>query len=475
MRAILTGTFLWVLLLHPLAADNSANLSLFAKGVFAEENRDWPTMRKVYEETLANDPQAYPLVTRVVGIQSFRPKDNPAFQDIPAATATLRNFAQNNRQHLASQLYYASFLRGYAPDDAIARQAALQTLELAHENFPENNTVVSSLISHYEDLARRSDSLRILDEQLASQSEDPGHWLALIPNIKTLYPADSDEYADKLKQAMAKVEEFGLQSASIARRVSEYHRTQGDLAKAIATLEKHLEIVPSSHSLRTRLGLLYLSNKDETQGEKILRDVIAIDSDQSLAHSSLAKLHKKRNEPLLELFHRAEALRIRGGTPDEAVQMANEYLALEKPHEARLLLEKFRFDHPESPGIHSRLAIANLREGLTEEAVSLFRQTEALAEVSKDPDARQYLDADFQIDFAHSLIEADDLAAAETRLREAAQGLDLDAEPKKYARAVTALAKLWIDQGKNEAPAKALLQRAVMLDPENEEAARLLE
>ena len=138
------------------------------------------------------------------------------------------------------------------------------------------------------------------------------------------------------------------------------------------------------------------------------------------------------------------------------------------------MLEKFRFDHPESPGIHARLAIATLRDGLTEEAARLFRQAETLAEESKEEGAQQYLDTDFQVEFAHALIEANDFQSAETRLRQAAQGLDLDAEPQKYARAVTALAKLWLDQGKNEAPAQALLQRAILLDPDNEEASSLL-
>ncbi|MGJ8723893.1 MAG: tetratricopeptide repeat protein [Roseibacillus sp.] len=466
--------FVWILASLSVSADNTANLSLYAKGVFAEQNKELRTARSLYEETLAQDPNAYPLVQKVASIQSRRVKNDPSFQDIPAATATLRTFAKNNREHLASQLNYASFLRQHAPRDEIARQATLETLELAEENFPHDDIVFSFLISLYEDLERRNDSLSLLEKELSASSDDPNHWLALIPIIKTLYPADDPQYAAKLAQAMAKVAEHGLHRADIARRVSEYHRNQGRMDQALTTLEEHLELSPSSHSLRTRLGLLQLSNKDEKAGEETLLDVIAIDPDQSLAHSSLAKLYTKRNDPLRALGHRAEVLRIRGGDPTEAIQVADEYLALDMPHEARLLLEKFRFDHPESPGIHARLAIATLRDGLTQEAARLFRQAEALAEESKEDDAKEYLDTDFQIEFAHILVEANDLASAETRLRQAAQGLDLDAEPKKYARAVTALAKLWLDQGKNEAPAKALLQRATMLDPENEEAASLL-
>ena len=460
--------------LFPLCADNTANLSLYAKGVFAEQRHDWREARDFYQKSLSNDSNCYPLVKKVVALQSFRPKDDKSFQDIPAAVTTLRTFAKNNRQHLPSQLYYSSFLNQQAPGDEIARQASRETLELANQNFPNNNLVFSALISLYENLELRDDSLRILNQELDTANDDPHHWLALIPIIKTLYPADDPQYSTKLNQAMSQVEEHGLHRADIARRVSEFHRENGRMEQAIKTLEKHLELSPSSHSLRTRLGLLHLSNKDEAQGEKILLDVIAIDPDQSLAHSSLAKLYLKRDNALRALHHRAEALRIRGGSPGEAIELANEYLELQMPHEARLFLEKFRFDHPDSPGVHARLAIATLRDGMTGEAARLFRQAETLAEESKDEEDKQYLDADFQIEFAQTLIEAEDLQSAETRLRQAAQDLDLDAEPKKYARAITALAKLWIVQDKNEAPAKALLQRALLLDPENEEAASLL-
>ncbi len=457
-----------------LCADQSSNLALFAKGVFAEQKQDWIAARAIYQQALANDTDCYLLANKVATLQNYRLEDDPSFQDLPGATATLRTFAQNHRQHLPAQLRYATFLRTQAPNDQIARQVALETLELANENFPHTELVFSPLISLYEELEQQENSRQILNSQLTINSEDHRHWLALIPHIKTLYPTDSPDSISKLAITMAKVEEHGLHRADIARRVSEFHRQQGQIEKALATLHQHLAISPSSHSLRTRLGILYFSNNNKDLGEKTLLEVIAIDPDQILAHSSLAKFYTKEDQLSKALPHRAAVLRIRGGTPEEAITVADEYLALDEPHPARLLLEKFRFYHPESPGIHARLAIATLRDGLTTEAARLFRQAEALAETSKEEEAQQYLDADFQIEFAQSLIKAKDLPAAETRLRQAAKSIDLDTQPQKYSRTVTALAKLWLEQDKNQAPAKALLQRALTLDPDNQEAATLL-
>jgi len=397
------------ILCSPLSADNSANLSLFAKGVFSEIGGEQQQARQFYQKALEADPHAYPLTTKTSRLQL-------ATQDLPAATQTLRTFAKNHRKHLDSQLHYASFLKHQASSDKIAQQAAIETLELANTNFPHHPAVYDSLILHK-----------------------------------------------------------GLHNPHFTRTISEYHRSEGRIEEAINILQKHLTLTPSSHSLRTRLGLLQLHNQDESAGEATLLQVLAIHPEQTLAHNSLAKLYRKKNHTEKALHHRAEGLRISGGHPQEAIELANEYLALEQAHQARLLLEKFRFDYPENPAIHARLAIATLRDGLPEQAARLFRQAEALAKDSKDSASAQYLDADFQIEFANSLLSAGAFVAAETRLRQAAQGLDLDDEPKKYARAVTALAQLWIDQGKNEAPAKALLQRAISIDPENATAKKLLE
>ncbi|MDP0491508.1 MAG: tetratricopeptide repeat protein [Verrucomicrobiota bacterium JB023] len=456
------------LLALPLLADNSANLALFAKGVFAENKGDLPAARDLYAETLTQDPGAFPLASKLSRIQGFMGEHH-------AATATLRDFATANRRHLIAQLSYVSFLRQHAYHDALAQQAAVETLEIANENFPNQPSIYEPLINLYETLEQRSDSLAVLQDQFTAETDDPYHWLALAPIVKTLHPADSTEYREQLATIYKKASVRGLADAETARKISEYHRSQGDLPAAIHTIQNHLEQQPSSHSLRTRLGLLYLSNQQEEKGEKTLLDVIAIDPDQALAHQSLAKLYRRQQKPLPALHHRAELLRIQGGTPDQTIALANEYLELDQPHPARLLLEKARFDFPESPAIHARLAIATLRDGETKEAALLFRQAETLAESSQDPSAIQYLDADFQIEFAHSLVEAGDQEAAETRLRQAAQNLDIDQHPEKYARAVTSLAKIWLAEGRNEGPAKALLQRAISIDPENAEAHRLLE
>lgn len=450
----------------PVAASEESLLAA-AKAVYAELDSDSPAARELYEKALALDPESFPLTQKT---SQWQLEDG----DLPAAAATRRNYAQRHPHHLAAQLDYVSFLLTQAPKDDVALSEAQQTLERADGHFPHNAAVFSRLISVYENRALRQKSLQLFAAKLAAEQQDSSYWLALAPIAKTLFPADDPQYQANLAHIFSQISDRELSSPALARQVSEHYRKQGDLPTAIAKLTHHLQLNPSSHSLRTRLGLLELSAGEDAAGKATLLQVLAIDPDQELAHRSLARLYREQGAPDKALYHRAEGIRITGGNPGEAVEVAKAYLTLDDPHSARLLLEKARFHHPDELAILAQLAIATLRDGLTVEASRLFRQAEQLAKSSPDPDAQSTLDADFQIEFAQMLAAAGDFASAETRLRQTAQSLNLDEEPLKYAQAVTALAKLWIDQDKNHAPAQALLQRALALDPDNATAASLL-
>lgn len=458
----------------PLQADRTDQLKTYAKGVFAERGelakeeaqRDYGEARRHYETVLAANPDAFTVAKKTARIQI-------ADQDLAAASGTLRHYAQDHRDHLPSQLHYADFLRKQAPRDTVARQVAIETLETADTGFPHTIDVFSRLINLYEESEQRELSLALFNAQCEAPGAGPFHWMALAPIARTLLPDDSPELSRRLDLIAEKTAETGIEIPQAARTVSDYYRSTGRLDRAIATLENHLAAAPSSLGLRTRLGLLLIAAKRDAEAEASLLETLAIDPDQSIAHKALAKYYEQRSEPDKSLHHHAEALKILGGHPSEFLALANRFLDNGQPHPARLLLEKARFEHPDDPGIAARLAIATLRDGNTSGAARLFRQAEALAEDSKDPEAKAFLTADFQLEFAGSLREAGDLPAAEARLARAARSFPPD-QPLDQARAFRELARLWLDQDKNQRAATSLLKRAESLDPGNPETDNLL-
>jgi tetratricopeptide (TPR) repeat protein len=297
--------------------------------------------------------------------------------------------------------------------------------------------------------------------------------MALAPIARTLLPADSPELKERLDLIAARTVESGVGIELAARTASDYYRKTGRLDEAISVLQKHLEVRPASLSLRTRLGLLQLYAKQEDAGLATLHEALQIDSGQILAHRALAEFFERNAEPEKALFHAAEVLRIAGGAPEDFLDLANQYLELDKPHPARLLLERARFDHPENPALAARLAIAVLRDGDSTSATRVFREAEALARDSTDPAAKESLDSDFQIEFAGALRDAGDIGAADERLVGAIRGIPPD-QPKKTARALRELARLRIAQNKTLGLA-GLLNKADSLDPGHPETKELLE
>ena len=71
-------------------------------------------------------------------------------------------------------------------------------------------------------------------------------------------------------------------------------------------------------------------------------------------------------------------------------------------------------------------------------------------------------------------MQVGDSTGAETRLRDAIRRIAPE-RPGHTALALRKLARVWIEQNRNLAPAASLLNRAKALDPEHPETAELLQ
>lgn len=476
LTATILGGIAWLVSLSPARGETDPkpltpeeeNLARFARGVLAEVEGDLPTARKHVEASLQADPSSFSLARKTAGLQS---QDD----DLRAAVTTLRTFADVQPQRLDAQLYFADFLKAHiARDDAGAQQAAQQILERANANFPNQSGVFSRLIRLYEYQGKREDSLTLYRDQFEVKQPGLAHWMALEALTRTLLPEDSPELDERLERIAKEIRATGLDHELATRQLSDYYRRTNRLAEALAVLSEHVERHPDSLTLRTRLGLLQFYAKDHEAALLTLEDVLLIDPDQLLAHRSLARYHEREENAEKALHHNAEILRITGGSAQEFLEVAEQYLALDQARSARLLLEKARFNHPSHPALAARLAIATLRDGSPTLAARLFREAEALAEEAGELDTAPYLDADFQLEFASSLKDARDDEEAENRLRKAIRRMKAD-QPQRKAQGLRMLATLWIEQDRNLGPARSLLQQAAALDPDNKDTRKLLE
>lgn len=211
----------------------------------------------------------------------------------------------------------------------------------------------------------------------------------------------------------------------IARRASDHFHNTGRTEQAIEILKQHTIAAPSSLDLRTRLGILFFAAKQDAEGETTLKTVLEIHPRMGLAHQALAKFYRLGEKAEPARFHAGETLKIRGGSPDDFLKLAAEWLTADRPRDARILLEKAIFDHPTNYELASKLAIAAHRDPEKREfAARLFREAESLRAIDEKTDP------EFLLESAEALISQSQSKAAEDRLRAAIRAYPAEAKKR---------------------------------------------
>ncbi|MEP4078057.1 tetratricopeptide repeat protein [Haloferula sp.] len=422
----------------------------FARGVLEEargnEGMEW------FERALEADPDAVPLIGKV-GDGRFEAGD------LEGAAEVYREFAERHPEEVGPQVAYADFLGKAAPGDDFAAKLASESLERALEASPSDVRIIRRLFRFYEQRGMRDESLALFDQVKKGEVSGGRSALVAADMARTLFPSDDQSTREALDRIFEEAMHASPMDPVLARAASEHFRKTGRAAKAVEVLEKHTEAAPSSLELRVRLGVLLFVAERTDEGEEVLKEVLRIDARQALAHQSLAKLYRKQEKPDEARPHAAEVLKIRGGDADEFVVLAEEFLEVGMVREARILLEKGLYDHPEAAWIAVRLAIATRRDPETRDgAVRLFREAESLSGLDGPATEPEFLR-----EFAECLLESGKTAPAEDRLRAAIKAYPKDAT-RETAAALRRLAEIWLSEGRNEAAAKALQKRADSLE-----------
>jgi len=439
-----TGAFL--LCCSALPAADNARVE-FAFGVL-EEARGVNTAQDHFEKARLADPLALPLVQRAV-------KQRLEHDDRGGAVKLFRDLSMARPDDLLVQFVYSDFLMQQGQGDSMAMKLATDALESVLKNNPGNPRIIQRLHQIYQTSDRKSQATALLDQL---SPDDPESALLYASLTRSATEKDEAAQREKLDQHYLLALAAHPEIAVLARDASEYFRNSDRPEKAIEVLEKHAAAAPSSLDLRTRLGVLYFTTKHDEKGEAALKRVLEIDPGQALAHQALAKFYRSHDKPEFARFHASELLKLRSGSPDEFLKLADEWLAANDPRSARLLLERAVFNHPDHFGLLQKLAIATRRDPETSaNAARLFREAEAAkpADVKSEPA--------FLIESAETLIAQGQSKAAEERLRNAIKTYPPEAK-KETATALRRLADLWDSEKRNADAARSLRQRADALD-----------
>lgn len=427
----------------PPAAAQNPRLE-FARGVLEASRGEKEAAARSFESALLLDPGALPLVDRVSAIRL----DNG---DVAGATRVWRDIAARKPDDARVQLSHVDFLKTAGRHDALAKQLRAAILEHLLSLNPADPPVIERLFQLRMESGDTESARSLLDGL-------PLHSAMLYASLaRSAYDAGDARMLENIHSRFQGALELAPDDPALARAAAEHYRTNDRMEDAIAVLERHTRAAPWSLALRARLGVYQFAAKRDEAGRATLEELLEIHPRHVLAHQSLAKFHRLRGNHAEELHHSSELLKIRGGSPSDFLDLAGKWLDAERPREARLLLEKAVFDHPENASLARSHAIACRRDPETRKSSSrLFREAAELDAENPEPD--------FLIEAAEASLEEGQSKQAEDHLRAAIRAYPPEAK-KQTAAAMRRLADLWVSENRNPGPAEALRQRARALDP----------
>ena len=427
----------------PLIAADNPRVE-YALGVLAECRGEADSAATHFENARKADPLAAPLVERGVS-------QRLAAGDRAGAILLYQEFAAARPDDLTAQIGYADFLTRQGKGDALALKLAAETLDAALAKHPGHPEIIRRLVS-----LDPSRAVGLLD---GLSPDDSASVLLFAALSRGGHDAEDAAVRAEIDRRFLLALEAHPENPVLARAASDHFGDSKRRDQAIEVLKLHTQAAPWSLDARVRLGILEFSAKRDADGETTLKEVLSIHPRQALAHQALAKFYRLRGNAELASRHAGELLKIRGGSPSEFIKLADERLAADDPREARLLLEKAVFQHPDNVELGMKLAIATRRDPQTRSrAARLFREAEAAVAGVKISDPA------FLTESAEALIESGQSKAGEERLRAAIRAYPPDAK-KETAAALRRLAALWVTEKRNPDAARALLQRADALDP----------
>ncbi len=429
------------------AQDTALARREFAQAVLAGQRGDAEAKAKHEEAARIAHPTAILLVDRAARRAI---KDD----DIKTASTLYRTLAENRADSLHAQFLYVDFLRAQSKEDDFALNLAVDKLESLQKELPSDPQVLERLLRLYEQQGLRPKSEALYQAYLKLPQPDPAVAEMFTRILRDQDDAQSREQLDRMyRQRMEETPE----DPNLARAASEHFRKTSRVPEAIALLQTHVKAAPSSLDMRVRLGILLLADKKTAEGEAALVAALAIDPTLFVAHQSLAKLYGQQEKPDLARKHRSEMLKLRGGDATEFRDVGQEFLKANDAKSARILFEKACFDYPKDVDLlYLRAVATHLDAEESAKAPALFDEAEKLA---KEP-TRNPL---YLRNAAESFWTAKQTDKAEARLRDAIKAYPA-AEKKESAAAIRLLASWWQQQNKNADAAKALLQRAEMLE-----------
>ncbi len=420
----------------------------FATAVSAEANRDLETALKHFVAAAHADPDNESLVLQVAGrLLEVKRSDE-------AVGVLLRAAARPD----ASARVSAWLALAYASQDKTAQAIAANRTALAKD--PTLLLSYQHLSTLYAEHRQPGEALKVLDEAAAQPSTEANYALGvadLYGNFVRARPEDTEAVRPRILNALDRAAGLRGQDPDLTQRVGDRYKQMGEWDKAEVLYRELLEDDTDLPLVRESLVDLYLRTGKADRAVELLQ-AIARDypaNEQASFVLGTITYQQKNFAEAERQFDRTRMLR-----PDfEPVyyELTGVKLALKKPAEALDLLAEARRRFAKSFQLEFYTGLAHAQAKQYDDAVKHFTEAEIIARATEPGRLGPLLY--FQLGAACE--RRGDYAEAEKHFRRC-----LELSPD-FAEALNYLGYMWAERGANLEEARALIEKALKLEPEN--------
>jgi len=420
----------------------------FAAGVLSELNQDPDgALEHFYRSALA-DPAHEDLVLDVARRLLQQKEADRSIQLLTRATA----------QPNPSGLLYAYLGVAYA--QAGKNDLAIAAHRAAIQRMPHSSAAYQNLIQLYAQTGQTKEALLALDEAEKQPDLDAQSLLDLAELLTGFYQTKKlDPLAAKPKviELLTRAAALKPDDPVVLEKLGDGFRLLGESARAEAVFEQLVQGQPKAFGARAKLAELYLRNNDPKraaqQWEAILREVPT----DPMAYYFLGNIAQGQKDfaKAEECFQKVLLL----GQPNVQVycELALTQINLNKPEAALATLDKGRDRFPRSFPLEFYTGLAYARQKRYAEALKHYTAAEVLAEAT-EPNLLSHL---FYYQVGSACERNQDRPTAEKYFRKCL------AIAPDFAEALNYLGYMWAERGERLQEAKAMIEKAVKLEPEN--------
>lgn len=427
-------------------------LSRFAAGV-SGELREQPdeALDQFYKSILAdpsNEPLALDVARRLIG-----KKDSER-----AIEVLTRCAGQPDASGVVDALLGVAYLQANKPDLAIAasRRAIVK--------LPKALLGYQNLATIYLQTNRPKEALAALDEAAALPSPDINFLLELAEAYRgyvAARPRDFEIIKPKVMAAIEAAAKFEPRGQNLIFRLAELFSFAGEYKRAAELYVKMLERFPNQAILRSRIVELYLRANDTKAAQAQLDALVRDQPTNPLAHYFLGAIAAEQRDWDKAIEYYGKTIRLNEGARQEFepvyYDLAGVHIANDDAEEALKVLEQARKKFKANFQLEFYSAIAHSRTKDYAASIKHFTTAELLAK-RDDPEKLTALFF-FQVGTAYERHK--DFKQAENYFR---QSLNLSPD---FAEALNYLGYMWAERGENLVEARAMIEKALKLEPEN--------